>query len=60
MSPASEGTSGKKAVGGGDSVDIYTALLGLAMLILAATVGLVCYLGQQRYESIFGVVKDIF
>jgi len=33
--------------------DAYTALLGLAVLTLAATVGVVCYYGQILHNSIF-------
>ena len=33
----------------------YTALLGLAVLALATTVGVVCYYGQFLHDSIFKV-----
>ena len=56
MKASSEGKSGKKAVGG-DSADIYTAMLGLAFLVLAATVGVVCLLAQQRFGSIFSITN---
>ena len=33
--------------------DVYTALLGLAFLALAATTALVCIYGQQMHGTIF-------
>ena len=57
MKPASEGKSSKKAIGGGES-DIYTALLGLALLVVTATVAVVCFYGQSRFGSIFSVVNN--
>jgi len=35
--------------------DIYTVLLGLALLVLVATTALVCYRGWALYESVFKV-----
>jgi|GEM_PF-3859278 len=55
MSPAVEAKSSKKALGG-EAMDIYTALLGLALLAMAATVAVVCIYGQQRFGSFFSVV----
>ena len=40
---------------GGVESDIYTAMLGLAFLALAATTGVVCYVGYQYYGTIFGL-----
>ena len=57
MKPASEGKSSKKAVGGDES-NIYTALLGLALLVVAATVAIVCFYGQSRFGSIFTSVLN--
>ena len=55
MSPAAEAKISKKAIGG-DARNIYTALLGLAFLVMAATVAVVCIYGQQRFGSFFSVV----
>ena len=35
--------------------DIYTALLGLAVLTLLATIAFVCVYSYQRYDAIFTV-----
>lgn len=35
--------------------DVYTAVLGLALLVLLGTVGLVCYCGWQMYGRIFSI-----
>lgn len=40
-----------------DSSDVYTAVLGLALLTLLGTIGWVCYSGWQMYGSIFTIVK---
>jgi len=48
---AANQTSGKKVQGAAS--DVYTALLGLAFLALAATTALVCIYGQQMYGTIF-------
>jgi len=52
MEQAVETKSVKKAMGG-DFGDIYTAMLGLALLVLAAAIGVVCYMGMQNYKTIF-------
>jgi len=41
--------------GGGN--DAYTAVLGLAVLTLGATVALVCIYAQQMWGTIFTVVS---
>ena len=53
MPAVSEGKSSKRK-GGGIS-DIYTALLGLATLVMAATIALTCVYGYQLYGTIFKV-----
>jgi len=53
MSPASEG---KKVRVGGPS-DVYTALMGLAVLALAATTALVCLYGQRMFETFLNITK---
>ena len=53
MSPTSEG---KRVRVGGPS-DIYTALMGLAMLALAATTTVVCLYGQRMFETFLNITK---
>jgi hypothetical protein len=38
--------------------DVYTALLGLALLTLLATLGLMCWSGWQMFGRIFTVVTQ--
>lgn len=35
--------------------DVYTAILGLALLALLGTVGWMCYCGWQMFDRIFTV-----
>ena len=53
MSPANEG---KKIRVGGPS-DVYTALMGLAVLALGATTALVCLYGQRMFETFLNIPK---
>ena len=53
MSAASEG---KKVRVGGPS-DVYTALMGLAVLALAATTAVVCVYGQRMFETFVNITK---
>ena len=55
MGPAMQVKSGKNI--GGAPADVYTALLGLAALALAATTALVCVYSYQMYETIFRVTS---
>jgi len=45
---------GKKAIGG-EFADIYTALLGLAFLTIAATTVVVCLKGMEMFETFYKV-----
>ena len=47
---------GKKALGG-EFADIYTALLGLAVLAVAATTLVVCLKGMEMFGTFFTVLK---
>ncbi len=40
-----------------DSSDVYTAVLGLALLALLGTIGFVCYCGWKIYGRIFTIVE---
>ena len=53
MSPAGEG---KRVRAGGPS-DIYTALMGLAVLALAVTTTVVCLYGQRMFETFLNITK---
>lgn len=53
MSPAREE---KKARVGGPS-DIYTALMGLAVLALVVTITLVCLYGQRMFGTFLSIAK---
>ena len=46
-----------KARKAGATSDTYTAFLGLAILALVGTVGLVCYQAWQMYGAIFRVAN---
>ncbi|MBN1437371.1 MAG: hypothetical protein JW936_09865 [Sedimentisphaerales bacterium] len=48
-------TKTKKKISIGVDHTIYTAILGLALLSLAATVGYVCYYNYSVYGAVFGV-----
>ena len=52
---AAESKAGKSRVRAPEN-DVYTALLGLAVLVLAATIALVCY----RSYDLFGSIEAIF
>ena len=56
MSAASEQASGSKK-GVQMANDVYTAILGLAGLVLTATVVFVCLRGQDLYATIFRIVE---
>ena len=47
-------TSGNRKKNSSEN-DIYTALLGLAVAVLAATTGFVCYQAWQMYGTVFGM-----
>jgi hypothetical protein len=55
MTPVSEGKTNKRK--GGSLTDIYTALLGLATLVTAATAAITCIYGYQLHGVIFTVSK---
>ena len=56
MAKASD-TTKKKQRSGKTGSDIYTAMLGLAVLVLAATATYVCMRSQEFYGQIFEFVS---
>ncbi|MBN1845805.1 MAG: hypothetical protein JW810_08990 [Sedimentisphaerales bacterium] len=54
MSPAANET---RRVQIGGSSDIYTAVLGLAMLVLAVTTVVVCVYGLDLYDTFWEITK---
>ena len=55
MAERKNNTKGIRIVGFND---VYTAILGLAFLVLAGTTAVVCVYGQQLYGSFFALTKQ--